>query len=149
MEKRSFAQWLECAWPFLFGLAAGLAAWHSDMTFSSSRLDGQLTATISISSILTGFLGTAQAIMLTVTTRRMEWVTANKDVWSQVLSFFRVALLANLVLCVWSLTLSAIGIDGWPARATPLLFPLWVAAIVVALVSFYKALTLLFNLLRR
>ncbi|EJO30526.1 hypothetical protein [Achromobacter marplatensis] len=149
VDRRSPAQLLEAAWPLILGTAAATAAWFFNWTFSPARYDGQLAATISISSILTGFLGTAQAIMLTVTSGRMSWLQANRDVWGQVLSFFRVALLANLWLCIWSLVLSSTEIARWPAPLQPLLFPLWVGSVVVAILSFYKALTLLFLLLRR
>ncbi|EGP42772.1 hypothetical protein AXXA_29485 [Achromobacter insuavis AXX-A] len=149
VDRRSAAQWLEAAWPLILGTAAATAAWLFDWSFSPVRYDGQLAATISISSILTGFLGTAQAIMLTVTSGRMTWLQANRDVWGQVLSFFRVALLANLGLCIWSLVLSSTEITQWPKPLQPFLFPLWVGAVVFAVLSFYKALTLLFLLLRR
>lgn len=147
--ERSLTQCLEASWPFIFGLISTVAAWSFELDFSMPRYDSQLAATISISSILTGFLGTAQAIMLTVTSGRMKWLQANKDVWSQVLSFFRIALLANLALCVWSLILASTEISHWPLAIQPFLFPVWVGAVVVALLSFYKALTLLFLLLRQ
>lgn len=147
--RRSPAQCLEASWPLIIGVLAAAATWFSGWTFSTARYDSQLAATISISSILTGFLGTAQAIMLTVTSGRMTWLQENQDIWGHVLSFFRVALLANLALCVWSLVLSSTEVSQWPRSARPFLFPLWVGAVTIAILSFYKALTLLFLLLRK
>lgn len=147
--ERSPAQCLELSWPFIFGILCAAIAWFFRLDFSMARYDSQLAATISISSILTGFLGTAQAIMLTVTSGRMKWLQENKDIWSQVLSFFRVALLANLALCVCSLILASTELSHWPLAIRPFLFPIWVGSVVIALLSFYKALTLLFLLLRQ
>ena len=146
---RSPVQCIEASWPFIVGFVAAFVAWFFEWTFSAARYDSQLAATISISSILTGFLGTAQAIMLTVTSARMTWLADNRAVWHHVLAFFRVALLANLALCVWSLILSSTEVSQWPSAAQPFLFPAWVSAVVVAILSFYKALKLLFLLLRR
>lgn len=146
--RLSPAQLWEMFAPVLACAILAYAAFYFEFDFQATRFDNLLSATISISSILMGFLGTANAITLTLTSKRKKWLAENKEVWHLVLLYFKIALLINLVLCVFSLCLFSTDIWISKNRGTPFLFPLWVFLSALSIFSFYRTLNLLFLLLR-
>ncbi|TSH94805.1 hypothetical protein FOZ76_11720 [Verticiella sediminum] len=138
------AQATEVFYPWVLALAAGAAGYYFDLVPLGARLDAQLSATLTVSSILMGFLGTAKAIVLTTTSSRRKWLSSRPEVWHRVIGFFKSALFANLALSVFSLLLFFVDPTKIPTQVIPALMPLWLALVTGAIFTFFRAVNILF-----
>lgn len=139
----------ERSYPWLVAALAATVAYCLGGVFDSARIGNQLSSTISISAILMGFLGTAKAMLLTLSSKRFAWVKSRERVWDGILSYFREALLANFALCIYSLILFSIDVSKIPALAQSLLMPSWAFLVALAVFSFYRVLKVIFALLKQ
>ncbi|MBR8124230.1 hypothetical protein [Burkholderia multivorans] len=140
-------------YPAVFAIAGGVSALRFGMRFEADKYSNQLSSTINVSAILMGFLGTAQAMLLSFNTKAFRGIRANRYLWALMLSYFRSALLASLALCVFSLVLFSVDtahFKSWavgPLALEGYLMPVWIALAVYAFFSFYRVVRVVFLLL--
>lgn len=135
--------WWERGYPWAAGIfCAALAHWV--LTAPTADKSGSLlAASVSVASILMGFLGTAKTILLTLQSKKFGWLKANKVGWGRLMSYIKSAVLANFVLCVASL--AALPLEICPA-AMSWIFPAWAFQSAFALFTFYRVLSLILTL---
>ncbi len=139
----------ERAYPYVFGVAAGLVLWRYGVAPSPAKFDSMLTSAISVCAILLGFLGTAKAMLLGFKSDKFSWVKSRPAVWSLVLGYLKVALLSSFAVCLASLLLLVLQLDRVIPQEYAVYVPaLWTAAFVVAVSTFYRVVAILFALLR-
>lgn len=56
----------ERIYPFLFGIAAGIVWWLTDMAIPGAAHDAILSSSLSLGAILTGFLATSKTILISL-----------------------------------------------------------------------------------
>ncbi|HEF4742721.1 hypothetical protein L0Z42_11105 [Burkholderia multivorans] len=140
-------------YPAAFAIIGGVFAFRFDLRFESDKYSNQLSSTINVSAILMGFLGTAQAMLLSFNTKTFRGIRANKYLWALMLGYFRSALLASLALCVFSLILFSVDtshFNAWkvgPVALEGYLAPVWIALAIYAFFSFYRVVRVVFLLL--
>ena len=143
----------ERGYPALIAFCAIFMACHFDVNFSSARISNQLSSAITISAILMGFTGTANAMLLTFNSKRFKEIRENKHLWNLLLTYFRSALWSSLTLCFYSLILLSIDTDQLPVYSVfrisihSWIMPLWIGSLTFALLSFFRILRAIFALL--
>lgn len=154
MGKIPVSRIIERSYPALIAIAAGAFAYYFEMRFEQDRYSNQLSSTINVSAILMGFLGTAQAMLLSFNSKTFRNIRANKRIWKLMLAYFRSALLASLGLCVFSLVLFSVDAKRFSAWSVgrvhieKVLMPVWIILATFAFFSFYRVVRVIFMLLR-
>ncbi|MFM0736554.1 hypothetical protein PQQ51_04795 [Paraburkholderia xenovorans] len=144
---------IERFYPLVIAVVAALGAHHLNLRFESDKYSNQLSSTINVSAILMGFLGTAQAMLLTFNSKTFRGIRGNKRLWALLLSYFRWALLASLALCVFSLILFSIDVKRFAEwqfenfKVDTVLMPCWIALSTFAFLTFYRVVKVIFGLL--
>ncbi|MFP3708168.1 hypothetical protein SB783_29545 [Paraburkholderia sp. SIMBA_009] len=134
-------------------MVAAIAAHHLDLRFESTKYSNQLSSTINVSAILMGFLGTAQAMLLSFSSKTFRNIRANKHLWGLLLSYFRWALFASLALCVFSLALFSVDVERFTKwqyaslSVSDFLMPCWIGLSAFAFLTFYRIVRVIFGLL--
>jgi len=125
--------WFERGYPWLFGIAAALLAWLQEAPLpEGDKLSALLSASISVSAILVGFLATMKSIVMAIPSiaNRLR----QSDYLSLLASYLSTATAANLLFCV----LNIAGFFVWIARHGEIFAPAWFGFGVVALLSFWR-----------
>lgn len=138
----------ERSYPYLLGVAIGVAVWHFGAAPEAARFDSMVTAAISVTAILLGFLGTAKAMLLTFRSAKYSWVKKRPAVWALLIGYFRAALTANFVACLASLILLGITVDQFPVLLRSYIAPVWIGFFVISVATFYRVVNVFFTLLQ-
>ncbi len=144
---------VERFYPIALALVGGVVSYHYGLKFEDSKYSNQLSSTINVSAILMGFLGTAQAMLLSFNSKTFRAIRSNKHLWSMMLSYFRSALLGSMSLCVISLVLFSLDTTrfrSWQLANVHLeqfLMPIWVGLAIFAFFAFYRVVKVIFLLL--
>jgi hypothetical protein len=137
----------------VLAVASAVFSYHLQLEFEPAKYSNQLSSTINVSAILMGFLGTAQAMLLSFNSKTFRNIRANKHLWKLLLSYFRWALWAALGLCVFSLVLFSLDTNRfttWRFDNLPvskLLMPSWIGLSAFAFLCFYRVVKVIFGLL--
>ncbi len=145
----SASQVFERAYPYLWAAIAAFLAHKFALTFQSQPVSTQISTSTTVASILMGFLGTGYGLLLSVSSRRIEWAKGHDRVWHTILNFFKVSLIVNFALCVYSIILASINIIALTPKTQNLLFMAWAALMTIAILSFYRAIKIMLGLLRK
>ena len=140
----------ELIYPWAWALGAAWAAFSLKLPLSQQVASTQLSTSSTLASILMGFLGTGYGILLSTNSKRLEWAKGHDQIWPAILSFFKVALYANLFLCIFSVGLSSTPLALFPAYLIERVFtPLWAFLLLLSILSFFRAIRILLSLLQR
>jgi hypothetical protein len=137
----------ERTYPYVIALIAGFAAWHFKVSPAPTKLDGMLTSAISVSAIFLGFLGTAKAMLLSFRSSKFSWIKSKPIVWKLLLGYLKVAFQTSLLACLYSLFLLVFDANLLPEAVKPFVIPLWVFVFTVAVVTFYRVVSVFFAIL--
>lgn len=140
----------ELIYPYIWAAAAAWLTYYLKLPLSQQVASTQLSTSTTLASILMGFLGTGYGILLSTNSRRLEWAKGHDQIWPAILGFFKTALVANLLLCIFSVGLSAVPIEIFPKYLTERIFtPIWAFLIFLSILSFFRAIRILLSLLQR
>lgn len=140
----------EIIYPWAWALGAGWAAYSFELPLSQQVASTQLSTSSTLASILMGFLGTGYGILLSTNSKRLEWAKGHTQIWPAILAFFKVALYANLFLCIFSVGLSAVPLTIFPTYMIERVFtPVWAFLLLLSILSFFRAIRILLSLLQR
>jgi hypothetical protein len=161
MVKPAIGRYAEALYPWVVGLVFTVGSYLVGMHFDPGKMSNQLSSIINIAAIFMGFLATAKAMLLSLSSKRLAWVRSHSQVWHQVLSFFKQALMANFVLCIYSLLLFSLDLDKlrhlfpsaeWATTAfnylTNFQMPIWLGLVALSVCSFYRVLNVVFAILK-
>lgn len=153
-KRFPIGRWVEIMWPWAVALLAGWGAYELQLNLTAQKFDNLLTSTISVTAILMGFLGTSKAMLLSLRTRRYDWMKKNPTVWRLTLSYFRMALFSNFALCLLALIALAVGSETLEShgvllsiQTSKLVLPTWIFLVTLSVTAFYRVLRILFVLL--
>ena len=138
---------VERSYPYIIGVALGAAVWFMKVTPESGRFDSMVTAAISVSAILLGFLGTAKAMLLTFRSTKFTWMKKRPRVWQLLIGYFKAALTSSFVTCLASLVLLGVSSKQIPEPAQPFVLPIWLTLFAVSVSTFYRVVAVFFTLL--
>lgn len=138
---------IERSYPYLLSGGLLLLLWFYDVGPAANKTDGLLTAAISVSAILMGFLGTAKAMLLSFSSSRFAWMKTNPAVWKVLLGYLRAAFGYSVLSCAFSLVFLSSDITKASERFQPLIFPAWAALFLLSGLTFYRVVTVFFALL--
>lgn len=148
MPTIRWPQIFEKAYPYLWALAAAASMYHYGPRLNLQLNDVLISTTTTITSILMGFLGTSYGILLSATSKRIEWVKGHKPIWRAVLRFFNESFIANFALCIYSIGLALLTSHTLTAQVLSFIAILWVFLTVLSITSFFRAMRVLLGLLR-
>ncbi|NYT80897.1 hypothetical protein H0A70_05235 [Alcaligenaceae bacterium] len=148
MENIKWRQLFERAYPYLWAAAAAYGMYRYGHLLNLTLTDSLVSTTTTVTSILMGFLGTSYGILLSATSKRIEWAKGRQPIWAGILQFFNESFVANFVLCIYSIALAMLATHPLIDRLQPAITVCWVFLIVLAVVSFFRAMRVLFGLLR-
>lgn len=148
MTTRNWKQYLEKAYPYGWAFIAAYAMHRWGSSINLALTDSQISNTTTIASILMGFLGTSYGILLSATSRRIEWAKGRQQIWRSILRFFNESFIANFTLCVFSIVLSTVSDRVLSELYEKWILTTWAFLITLALVSFFRAMRILLGLLR-
>ncbi len=140
--SRSF----ERLYPWIFGLAAGGIAFCAGVALPSddSRLTALLSASISTSAILVGFLATVKAILMALPESAIKTQLRDSDEMTTLSGYLSSAMSANLLFCVLN-----IGCFFSPAQGiSNAVSAVWFACGVYALSAFWRVGQIMLVILR-
>lgn len=138
----------EKAYPYFFSMATAYAIYRIQPAVSEKRMDALLSASINVSAILMGFLGTSKAMLLTFRSAKTHWLSKNPAGWKLLLSYFRHAISLSLLVCVVSFLLTGIEFEAEYVKIQFYVFAFWASILVGALAAFYRVLGIFFTLLK-
>lgn len=148
MKTMGWGQKFEKAYPYLWALATAVAIYRYGPRLNFQLNDALISTTTTITSILMGFLGTSYGILLSTASKRIEWAKGRQPIWSGILRFFNESFIANFVLCIYSIFLALLTQHSLSELINVLIFSSWAFLMVLSIVSFYRAMRILFGLLR-
>lgn len=120
----------ERVYPYLAGALAALAWWIFTPEFHADKSD-VLSASLTIGSILTGFLATSKAILLSLNdTKIMQDLRRSKYI-KDLVSYLAQAILFSFGYAVVSLV-------GFFLNGSPVYWVVWIATGVVAALTFIR-----------
>ena len=136
------ARFVERTYPYVLALAGAGLFWYRRISLPTSGQD-ILSASITLGSIFTGFLATAQSIVVSFQSPRFETFRATK---------FYPLMLGYLQEAIWaSLTYCAIALLGYfyePAQRPAWFASSWMFLTVLSLTSFFRASSSLTSLIK-
>jgi len=134
----------ERLYPWMFGLAAMLAAWMLGITFPDDSRKELLSAAISISSIFAGFLATAKAILMAMpSTGLMRELKDNTGYIGDLAGYLRDGLIASLSFAIISLLgFFPLGHGAW-------FVAIWIGLAVISVAAFWRVSNIMTYLLKR
>jgi len=138
---------IERAYPYAISICVALLIWSEGFAPAQGKSDGLLTAAISVSAILMGFLGTAKAMLLSFSSSRFAWMKTNQMVWKLLLGYLRAAFRLSMISCAASLALLSLDQAKLPPAATPVVFPFWAGLFILSGLTFYRVVAVFFSLL--
>lgn len=148
MRSWHWQQIHERAYPYLWALIAAAVTYHFKIPLDLHLSETQISTTTTIASILMGFLGTSYGILLSSTTKRIEWAKGKVRIWHTILGFFNQSFVANFALCVYSIILSFFVTQSPLTKHEDQIFIAWSFLLTLSIVSFFRAMRVLFGLLR-
>lgn len=135
--------WFERSYPWLFGIAAGILAWLLEAPLpEGEKFSALLSASISVSAILVGFLATMKSIVMAVplVVSRLE----QADYLSLLANYLSSATGANLFFCV----LNIAGFFAFFESHLESFSPVWFGLGVYALLAFWRVTKIMVLVLR-
>lgn len=136
----TFERW----YPWLFGAAVAALAWLLEWRLpGEDALPSLLSAAISVSAILVGFMATMKSILMAVPTMIAGIKAA--DFLEDVASYLMVATSGGLVYCVINIAGFFSVATTWPQCFTVV----WFGSGVFALLAFWRVMRIMTALLRR
>jgi len=136
--------WFERGYPWIFGIAAALLAWLLDASLpeDGDKFSALLSASISVSAILVGFLATMKSIVMAVPSvldrlRQTEYLT-------DLANYLSTATAANLVFCV----LNIAGFFALLGRYMEIFALAWFGLGVFAFLAFWRVTKIMALVLR-
>lgn len=141
-------QLYEKIYPYLFSIAAAYLAYKYGHNLGFKVTDTQISNTTTIASIFMGFLGTSYGILLSASSKRIEWAKGKQVLWKSILGFFNQSFISNFLLCVYSIALSTSAAHGLYFELEKWIFVIWVLLITLSIISFYRAMRILLGLLK-
>lgn len=148
MATLHWQQLLEKAYPYLWAFAVAAVVHRYGPVFDLQLSETQISTTTTIASILMGFLGTSYGILLSATSKRIEWAKGRQCIWQSILRFFNESFVANFSLCVYSIALAFLFTHPLSAPYQGMMLTGWSFLIVLSMISFFRAMRVLFGLLR-
>jgi len=140
-------RYIERTYPYLLSGGLFLLMLRYEISPATGKTDGLLTAAISVSAILMGFLGTAKAMLLSFSSSRFAWMKTNPAVWKILLGYLRSAFRCSVFSCAFSLVILSMDLTKMPDVLKSLLLPCWSAVFVMSVLTFYRVVTVFFSLL--
>jgi hypothetical protein len=138
----------EKTYPYVLGIIAACALYKFEPSISEKRMDALLSASINVSAILMGFLGTSKAMLLSFRSAKTHWLSKNPGGWSLLLSYFRHAITLSLLVCVLSFLLTALELENKHIEISFYIFLFWASTLIATLAAFYRVLGIFFKLLK-
>ena len=138
----------EKTYPYFFSAATAYLIYRFQPLVSEKRMDALLSASINVSAILMGFLGTSKAMLLTFRSAKTHWLNKNPAGWNLLLSYFRHAISLSLLVCVISFFLTGIEFTEEYLKLQFYIFIFWASMLVGTLAAFYRVLNIFFTLLK-
>lgn len=148
MNIRHWRRIHEESYPYLWAIIASAATYYFKTPFDLHLSETQISTTITIASILMGFLGTSYGILLSSTTKRIEWAKGKIRIWHAILGFFNQSFVANFALCAYSIVLSFFIAQPRLLKYEDQIIIAWSFLLALSMVSFFRAMRVLFGLLR-
>lgn len=146
---RHWPQTLERLYPYIWAILVGLVAYKLNLTFQNQAGSTQISTSTTVASVLMGFLGTGYGLLLSVSSKRIEWAKGHNRVWERILGFFKISLIVNFALCIYSVVLASLDIATMSLPIQIALFVAWSALMTLAITSFYRAIKIMLGLLRK
>lgn len=144
----------EKSYPMLIAFFFGAMSVWLGAEFNSSKQADQLALGINMSAILMGFLCTSKAMLLSFNSQKYTEIRAHKTYWALLISYFHSAMMANIALCLYSITIFWVDLEllqAWPSSETSIaafLQPIWIFLTVLSFLSFYRVMRIIFSLLQ-
>lgn len=145
--EKIFGYW-EKIYPYIFVLMTVFLLCKYQPFIADKKMDALLSASINVSAIFMGFLGTSKAMLLSFRSAKTHWLSKNPQGWNLLLSYFRHAILFSLFLCLLSFLMTGLYLPEEFSKFNYYIFVLWAAVLVGALASFYRVLGIFFTLLK-
>lgn len=142
-----FGLW-EKTYPYAIAIFTAFVLYKIQPIISEKKMDALLSASINVSAILMGFLGTSKAMLLSFRSAKTHWLSKNPAGWSLLLSYFRHAITLCLLVCVLSFILTGVEIKAEFIDFQFYIFIFWSSLLVSALAAFYRVLGIFFTLLK-
>lgn len=130
--SRSF----ERIYPLIFGLAGGLISYFFGITLPAeeARLTALLSASISTSAILVGFLATTKAILMALPASAIKEDLKNSGELSCLSGYLGSSMTSNLIFCLLNIAVFFV-----PADAVGVFLPIvWFTLGIFSLLSFWR-----------
>lgn len=121
--------WWEKTYPFLLGTIASIAWYFLKLKFPET--DAIISATLSVSGIFVGFLATAKAILMSMSSPLLRDLKES-GYMAEMVSYISQAIWGNLLFCVVNVA------AYFSLQKLPFFGVLWIFSAVVALMTFIR-----------
>lgn len=138
----------EKTYPYVFSVATAYIIYKLHLEVSEKKMDALLSASINVSAIFMGFLGTSKAMLLSFRSAKTHWLSKNPDEWNLLLSYFRHAIILSLLVCIASFLITGLEFKEEYINFRFYAFTLWASILVGSLSAFYRVLSIFFTLLK-
>ena len=148
---KKISQLFEKFYPTLIGISVYLLNYFIfELNFKENRISDLLSSSINVSSVLMGFVGVANAVILSLDSKIVKDLKNHKFYWNRLIDFLRCAIYSCVLLFLYSIVILSIEnriLDN--AQYNLHAFSIWVALIFCSFSCFVRISRIFFYLLER